>query len=101
MKATFSVKPATLDERRTTRRRLTTLKRWLNYSSVTVLALTCLVAQTSARVQTFPLTDTTGLVAPKLVKMEAGQYQGRKCVRITMEGNDHEGLALLPGTHMA
>ena len=73
------------------------LKRWLIYSAVTVLAASCLFAQTPARVQTFPLRDTTGLIAPK-VKTEAVKYLGRKSVRITMEGDDREGLALLPGT---
>ncbi|MGA8152651.1 MAG: hypothetical protein WB952_17000 [Terriglobales bacterium] len=73
------------------------LKRWLNYSAVTLFAAGCLFAQTPARVQTFPLRDTTGLIAPKL-KTEAVTYLGRKCVRITMEGEDHEGLALLPGS---
>ena len=72
-------------------------RRWLNYSAVTVLAARCLFAQTSAVVQTFPLRDTTGLIAPK-VKTEAVKYLGRESVRITMEGDDHEGLALLPGT---
>jgi hypothetical protein len=75
-------------------------KRWFDYSLVTVaaaLAASCLFAKTPARVQTFPLRDTTGLIAPKL-KTEAVQYLGRKSVRITMEGEDHEGLALLPGT---
>jgi len=56
-------------------------------------------AQTSARLQTetFPLRDTTGLVAPN-VKAAAVDYQGRKAVRLTVEGSDDAGLALLPGT---
>jgi hypothetical protein len=73
------------------------LKRWLTYGAVTGLAAGCLLAQTPARVQTFPLIDTTGLAAPK-VKAEAVKYLGRKCVRITVEGEDNEGLVLLPGT---
>ena len=73
------------------------LKRWLNYCAVTVLAAGCLFAQTPARVQTFPLHDTTGLMAPN-VKTAAVEYLGRRCVRITIEGDDHAGLALLPGT---
>jgi hypothetical protein len=73
------------------------LKRWLNCSAVTVLAASCLFAQTPARVQIFPLRDAAGLIAPK-VKTEAVKYLGRESVRITMEGEDHEGLALLPGT---
>jgi hypothetical protein len=72
-------------------------KRWLTCSALTVFAASCLSAQTPARVQTFPLRDTTGLIAP-MVKMEAVKYLGRKSVRITMEGDDHAGLALLPGT---
>ena len=73
------------------------LKRWLSCSALTVLAASCLSAQTQARVQTFPLHDTTGLIAPK-VKIEAVRYLGRKSVRITMDGDDHAGLTLLPGT---
>jgi hypothetical protein len=72
------------------------MKRSLICCAVTVLATACLFAKT-ARVQTFPLRDTTGLIAPK-GKTEAVNYFGRKSVRITMEGEDHEGLALLPGT---
>jgi hypothetical protein len=62
-----------------------------------LLAASCLFAQAPTRVQTFPLRDTAGLIAPK-VKTEAVKHLGRKSVRITMEGEDHEGLALLPGT---
>jgi len=61
------------------------------------LAATCLCAETPARVQTFPLNDTTRLTAPG-VKTEAVTYLGRKSVRLTMEGEDHGGLALLTGT---
>ena len=56
-----------------------------------------LFAETPLPVQTFPLLDTTGLTAPG-VKTEAVTYLGRKCVRLTMEGEDHAGLALLPAT---
>lgn len=73
------------------------LKRWLSCSAVAVLAASCLLAETPLRVQTFPLRDATGLIAPN-VKAEAVNYLGRKSVRITIEGEDHEGLALLPGT---
>jgi len=73
------------------------LKRWLNYSAVTVLTASCLFTQTPASVQTFPLRDTAGLIAPK-VKTEAVKYLGRESVRITVEGEDRDGLALLPGT---
>jgi hypothetical protein len=70
------------------------LKRWLNSSAITVLAASCLCAQPSASVQNFPLRDTAGLVAPK-AKIEAVNYLGRACVRITTTG---DGLVLLPGT---
>ena len=73
------------------------LKRWLGYGAVTTLAAGALWAQTPARVQTFPLRETAGLIAPG-VKAEAVKYQGRDAVRITIDGEDHEGLALLPGT---
>ena len=72
------------------------LKRWLNCSAITFLAASCLCAQPREPVQTFPLRDTTGLIAPK-VKTEAVNYLGRKSVRITMDGDDRDGLALLPG----
>ena len=71
------------------------LKRCINYGAVLLIAATCLLAQTPTRVQTFPLRDTSGLIASK-VKTESATYLGRKCVRITMEGDDHDGLALLP-----
>ncbi len=71
--------------------------RWIHCMAATVLAASSLFAETPARVQTFPLRDASGLIAPK-VKSEAVKYLGRDCVRITMDGEDHEGLALLPGT---
>jgi hypothetical protein len=74
------------------------LKRWLNYCAVTVLAGGCLLAQTPAPGRTYPLRDTKGLITPKVVKAEAVTYLGRESVRITMDGEDHEGLALLPGS---
>jgi hypothetical protein len=76
-----------------------TFKRWLNCCAVTVLAASCLFAgaDTQPRVQIFPLRDTTGLIAPD-VMAEAVEYLGRKSVRITMDGDDRDGLALLPGT---
>ena len=68
------------------------------YSAIAIaLAANCLLAQTPGHVQTFPLQETTGLVAPK-VNTQAITYLGRKSVRVTMEGEDHEGLVLLPGT---
>jgi len=73
------------------------LKQGLSCGAVLLLAASCLFAETPPRVQTFPLRDTAGLIASK-VKPEAVNYQGRKSVRITIEGEDREGLALLPGT---
>jgi hypothetical protein len=73
------------------------MSRWISYSAVIGLATTVLLAQTPAQVQTFPLRDATALTGPK-VKTEAASYLGRKCVRLTIEGEDHEGLVLLPGT---
>jgi hypothetical protein len=75
------------------------LKRWSNYGAVSVLAAGRLFAQVlgPGPVQSFPLRDPTGLIAPK-VKTHAVKYLGRDAVRITMDGEDHEGLALLPGT---
>ena len=72
-------------------------KRWLNDGAVMVVAASCLFAQAPSHVQTFPLRETTCLIALK-VKPEAVKYLGRESVRITVEGEDHEGLALLPGT---
>jgi hypothetical protein len=72
-------------------------KLWWKCSGVTILAASCLLAETPTSVQTFPLRNTTGLIAPE-VKAEAVKYLGRESVRITMEGEDHAGLALLPGT---
>ena len=66
-------------------------------SAITVAAATSLAAPDPTHPQTFPLRDTAGLIAPT-VKTEAVTYQGRKCVRITMDGDDRDGLALLPGT---
>ncbi|HEY4739682.1 MAG TPA: hypothetical protein VIH76_03715 [Candidatus Acidoferrales bacterium] len=76
------------------------LKRCLNCSAVAlaVLTATCLYAQTPARAQTFPLRDTSGLNAPSAVKAEAVNFMGRKSVRITVDGDDRDGLVLLPGT---
>src|SRR4051812_38393797 len=60
-----------------------------------VLAVSSLAAP--AHVQTFPLRDAAGLTAPKTTT-EAVTYLGRKCVRLTVEGEDNAGLVLLPGT---
>jgi hypothetical protein len=74
-------------------------KRCLSYCAVTLLATGRLFAQaqTPSQVQIFPLRDASGLIAPK-VKAEAVTYLGRQSVKLTIEGEDHEGLALLPGT---
>jgi hypothetical protein len=72
------------------------MKIHLNCCAIAVLSLS-LSLQARASTQTFPLRDTAGLIAPKL-KAQAVQYLGRQAVRITMDGEDHEGLALLPGT---
>jgi len=73
------------------------LKRWLTGGAVAALSVGGLHAETPAPVQSFPLRESTGLVGPK-VKAEAVKYLGRECVRITVDGEDNEGLALLPGT---
>jgi hypothetical protein len=75
---------------------MTTLSRWL-LCGLTAVAMNSLIAQAPPSAQMLPLRDTTGLIAPK-VKPEAVKYLGRECVRITMDGDDHEGLALLAGT---
>jgi hypothetical protein len=72
-------------------------KTWLDFTALALLATTCLFADDAPRVQTFPLHDTAGLITHN-AKTEAVKYLGRKSVRITMEGEDHEGLAMLPGT---
>jgi hypothetical protein len=72
------------------------MKIHLNCCTIAILSLS-LFAQARAGTQTFPLRDTVGLIAPKL-KARAVQYRGRQAVRITMDGEDHAGLALLPGT---
>jgi hypothetical protein len=73
------------------------INRWLSCGAVSMLAAAGMFAETPPRVQSFPLRDTSGLIAPN-VKTEAVNYRGRKSVRITMEGEDRDGLALLPGT---
>jgi len=53
------------------------LKCLLICSVLALLVASCLHAQAPPEVQTFPLRDTTGLIAPKL-KAEAVNYLGRK-----------------------
>ena len=48
-------------------------------------------------VQTFALTDTTGLVE-RNVKVKAVEYNGRKAVCLTKDPTAGDGFALLPGT---
>ena len=71
-------------------------KRWLNCGAITFLSASCAFASASGRAQSFPLRDPAGLIAPDL-KAQAVTYRGRKSVRITMDGEDHAGIALLPG----
>jgi hypothetical protein len=73
------------------------LKCWLTSIALTAAAATCLPAQAPPAVQSFPLTDATGLAAPK-TKLEAVDYLGRKCVRVIAESEDGSGLVPLPGT---
>jgi hypothetical protein len=73
------------------------LNRCLSLCAFTVLAASCLFAKTPEQIQSYPLHDTNGLIAQK-VKTEAVNYLGRKCVRVTMDGDDRDGMALLPGT---
>jgi hypothetical protein len=75
------------------------LNRCLSLSVLALLTTGWLFAKTPQQIQTFPLHDTNGLIAPK-VKTEAVNYLGRKCVRVTMDGDDREGLVLLPGTDL-
>src|SRR3954468_21585179 len=66
--------------------------------AVIALSFSCLFAQTPApHVQVFPFRDTAGLASTK-VKTEAVEYLGRKAVKLTVAGDDGEGLALLSGT---
>lgn len=46
----------------------------------------------------FLLHDTKDLVVSEPVKADAVMYQGRKAVRITMDGPDHDGMAVLRGS---
>jgi hypothetical protein len=69
----------------------------LSAAAILAVAASALFARTPERTQVFPLRDTNGLIA-RNVKTEAVNYLGRKSVRVTMEGNDHAGLVLLPGT---
>lgn len=73
------------------------LKRSLGWGFLTLFAAAGLLAETPGHVQTFPLRDTSGLIVSK-AETKAVKYLGRECVRITVDGDDRDGLALLPGT---
>ena len=71
--------------------------RWrcvLALAAIFLLVPACF-AQTTPTSQTFPLTDTAGLI-PRNVKVSAVEYKGRKAVLVTNTGQD-DGFALLPG----
>ena len=70
------------------------LKHWSRCGAAIVLAARCLHALTPARMQTFALRHTTGLIAPK-VKAEAVKYLGRASGRLRgarLRGRVAQGL---------
>lgn len=71
--------------------------RWFNLCSLAPITAGCLVAQTQGLVQSFPLIDPVGLTAPG-AKTQSADYLGRKCLRITVDKEDGNGLVLLPST---
>ncbi len=71
-------------------------KPWSNLWAVSLFAC-CSVAPVQAGAQSFPLQDPAGLSAPG-VKVEAADYLGRKCIRVTTDEKAEQGLVLLPGT---
>ena len=73
------------------------IRRPLIYAAAILFAAGGALEETPGPVQTFPLRDTTGLIGAR-AKAEAVKYLGRECVRVTIEGDDRDGLALLPGT---
>jgi hypothetical protein len=79
------------------RKGLLALKRWFSCGALVAVAAGWLSAQASPPVQTFPLRDPSELRAAD-VKAQAVKYLGRASVRLTVDGEDHQGLALLPGT---
>ena len=70
---------------------------WMNLSAIALVAAGSLYAQAPAGVQSFPLTSVAGLAAPG-TKIEAVNYLGRNCVRVTAGDEKGAGLVLLPGT---
>ena len=71
--------------------------RSITLGAAVILASSFTSARAQASAPTFPLRDASGLGAPG-VKAEAATYKGRRCVRITVEGEDRAGPVLLPGT---
>lgn len=71
----------------------------LNFLKPAIIVIFSAYALTSAQTpapQTFPLSDTTGLIA-RNVKLEAAKYQGRHAIRLTMDEKAKDGFAVLPG----
>jgi hypothetical protein len=64
-------------------------------TGLTMLFSVAAFGQSAPKVQTFPLSDTKGLVA-RNVTVEAADYKGRKAVRLTTD-SPNGGFALLPG----
>jgi hypothetical protein len=73
------------------------LNRGLSSIPFCLLVASLAGAQAPPAVQSFPLQDVAGLIAPQ-AKAEAADYLGRKCVRVTVEKEDGDGLVMLPGT---
>jgi hypothetical protein len=73
---------------------------WINIFKVSAGALLMVgysLGQTTTPVQSFPLSDTAGLVMAGKVKVEAVEYRGRKAFRLIYDGYQ-DGFAVLPGT---
>ena len=68
-------------------------------AAIALLAAGHLPAESPAQGKSFPLRDSSGLVLTKS-KVESATFQGRKCVRLTVNGEDQDGLALLPATDL-
>ena len=73
--------------------------RWLGLSALVVAAASGLNAQPSNGVQSFPLQSANGLSAPG-TKIEAVNYLGRNCVKVTSGKEDGADMVLLPGTDL-
>ena len=73
---------------------------WTNFLRLglgTLLTFAAGFGQTATSVQSFPLSQASGLVMAGKVKAEEVAYQGRKAVRLVCDGSE-DCLALLPGT---